>query len=148
MLGVRDIQLVTDLAAGGDLSHVDLMVGDITRDAVPNLPPHTTASNFGKISDVASNGDIALGILNMVFQAIGMNAIFALKGSGMDAAVLIGNLATLPLCSQVFKQLRELFGARFVIPRNAEFATALGAALAWLDGGPFDEVAPGGRGAR
>jgi type II pantothenate kinase len=140
MLNVRDIQLVIDLAKNGDLSHVDLMVGDITRDAVPNLTPHTTASNFGKISDVATPGDIALGILNMVFQAIGMSAIFAIRGSGLDSGVLIGNLTTVPMCAAIFKKLKELFGVQFIMPRNAEYATALGAALACVDGKAWIDV--------
>jgi type II pantothenate kinase len=140
MLNIRDIQLVMGLAESGDLSKVDLMVGDITRDEVPNLPPHTTASNFGKMSDVAAPADIALGILNMVFQSIGMSAIFAMRNQELDAAVLIGNLAAVPVCAQVFKQLSDLFGIRFVIPRSAEHATSLGAALACAYGKRHTEV--------
>jgi type II pantothenate kinase len=140
MLNIRDIQLVIEAAESGNLSHVDLMVGDITKDVLPSLPPHTTASNFGKISDVATNGDIALGIINLVFQAIGMNAIFALRGAEMDTAVLIGNLTAMPQCKGIFGRLQELFGMKFVVPQNAEHATALGAALAFIKGKPRREI--------
>jgi len=132
MLNIRDIQLVIQTAEEGDLSKVDLMVGDITKGPLPGLPPHTTASNFGKISDLATNADIALGILNLVLQAIGMTAVFATKNSDIDKVVLIGYLTTIPQCQEIFNGLGELFGIGFIIPTNSEFGTAFGAALAYL----------------
>jgi type II pantothenate kinase len=140
MLNVRDIDLIIKTAESGDLSNIDLMVGDISKDILPGLPPHTTASNFGRISDLASNGDIALGIINLVLQAIGMNAVFATRGTGHDKVVLIGNLTTIPQCPKMFGILEELFHIHFIIPVNAEYATAVGAALAFLRHMNFTEV--------
>jgi len=132
MLNIRDIELVIKAAEEGDLSQVDLMVGDITKDLLPGLPPHTTASNFGRISDVATNSDIALGIINLVLQAVGTTAVFAVRCSGIKDVALIGNLSAIPQCKDVFAKLQQLFSVRFVIPENAEYATAVGAALAFL----------------
>jgi len=132
MLHIRDIELIIKLAEEGDLSHVDLMVGDITKDLLPNLPPYSTASNFGRISDVATNADIALGILNMVLQSIGTTAIFAAHGIGISNVVLIGVISVLPQCKDIFGILNKLYSVEFIIPENAEYATAVGAALAYL----------------
>jgi type II pantothenate kinase len=130
MLNIRDTELVSRLAEGGDLSNVDLMVGDITQDKLPGLPPHTTASNFGKLKEMATPNDIALGILNLVFQSIGVTASFAVKSAGVRDIVLIGNLTTIPHCANVFSELSDLLGINFVIPAHSEYGTALGAALA------------------
>ncbi|MDR1533308.1 MAG: type II pantothenate kinase [Clostridiales bacterium] len=131
MINIRDIDLIIKLAEEGTLSNVDLMVGDITKNALPNLLPETTASNFGRISDVATKSDLALGILNMVFQSIGTMAAFALKNSGLNDAVLIGNLTALPQCRTLLVPLSKLFGVNYILPKNSEYATAVGAALAY-----------------
>jgi type II pantothenate kinase len=130
IINVRDIDLIIQLAEAGDLTKVDLLVGDLTQTLLPNLPPETTASNFGQLSDVASIHDLALGILNLVFQAIGTITAFAMKNSGLTSAVLIGNLTALPQCQTLLAPLRDLFGVQFIVPKNSEYATAVGAALA------------------
>ncbi|MCL2699071.1 MAG: type II pantothenate kinase [Defluviitaleaceae bacterium] len=129
MINVHDTELISRLAEDGDLNNVDLMVGDITQTALPGLPPHTTASNFGKLKDMATPNDIALGILNLVFESIGVTASFAVKSTGVRDIVLIGNLTTIPHCAYVFDQLRDLLGINFIIPEHSEYGTALGAAL-------------------
>ncbi len=134
MLNIRDIPSIIKTAEEGDLSQVDLMVSDLTKDPLPNLPPSTTASNFGRINDLAAPGDIALGILNLVFQAIGMSAVFAVKSTNCKEVVLTGNLTTIPQCNTIFENLGQLFNIRFMIPENSEYATALGAALAYSTG--------------
>ena len=129
MLNVRHIETITEMASKGNLANVDLTVGDIFNGIVESLPPDTTASNFGKISDIATPNDIALGILNMVFQSIGMTARFALINHGINDVVLTGNLSKFKVCSEVFESLKKFFEINFVIPKFSEFATALGAAL-------------------
>ncbi len=140
MLNIRDIDLIIQTAKKGDLKNIDLMVGDITKDILPGLPPHTTASNFGKISDLASSSDVALGIINLVFQSIGMTTIFALRNSGFNDAVLIGNLTIIPQCSEIFDNLKTLFGINFIIPKNSEHGTAIGAALAYVKNREFIDI--------
>ncbi len=140
MLNIRDIQLILKTAEDGDLANIDLMVGDISRDVLPGLPPETTASNFGKISDVATKGDIALGILNLVFQTIGTISGFAAKNSGIKDIVLIGNLSTIPYCASIFSRLEEIYSVRFIIPDYSEYGTALGAALAYTHSRSYKDL--------
>lgn len=129
ILGVRKFQNILQLAEKGSLDNVDLTVGDISSDEIPNMTKDVTASNFGKISDLATNEDMALGIMNMVFQTIGMMAIFAAKEDGIKDIILTGNLASIPFAKGIFEMLENLHGVRFLLPTNAEFATAIGAAL-------------------
>jgi len=130
MLGVRTIANIIELANEGDLNKIDLMVNDITKNEVhPDLSPNLTASNFGKISDVATRSDLALGIINMIFETVGMTAIFAARGRGIKDIVLTGNMTTIPQAKKIFASLNELFGMNFIIPENAQFGTVIGAAL-------------------
>jgi type II pantothenate kinase len=140
MLNIRDIEIVIRLAEKGNLNNIDLIVGDITKDALPGLPPDTTASNFGNISDVASQNDIALGILNLALQSIGTSAMFASKRDDIKDIVLIGRLSTINHSRQIFDRLSNLYGINFIIPRYSEFATAFGAALAYNKSGVYTPV--------
>jgi len=129
MLNIRNFNDIIDLAKGGDLKHVDLTIADISHDNVGGLTGEVTASNFGKIIDRATNADIAMGIINLVFQTIGMMAVFASRNEKVKDVVLTGNLANVPQARKIFDELTELFGVAFHIPEHAEFATAAGAAM-------------------
>ena len=130
ILGMRDIDHISTLALGGDLTNVDLRIGDITDRAISTtLTASTTAANFGKLSDTASRADIALGIINLVFETVGMISIFASRKYDVKDIVLTGNLALLPQAKTIFAGLGELFGVSFSIPDNAQFATSIGSAL-------------------
>lgn len=132
MLGVRNFENIVELAESGDLDQVDLRIKDITSDRVSMLDPDTTASNFGKLSDMASSSDVAMGIINLVFQTIGMFAVFATRNDTIKKVVLTGNLTLIPQARGICDILEKLYDTTFVIPENAEYATAYGAALAFF----------------
>lgn len=130
LLGIRSAQHVAELALGGNIKNVDLMISDITeRGMGPNLSVETTASNFGKVSDLASREDIALGLVNMVFETIAMMAIFSARMKNIKDIVLIGNLSILPQAEEIFAKLRDMFGVNIIIPKNSAYGTVIGAAL-------------------
>jgi len=129
IFNIRNFDNIVELASSGNLANVDLTVGDISKDVLSNMPMETTASNFGKISDLATNADFALGILNLVFQTIGMFAVFASRADHINDVVLTGNLTTIEKAKEIFDHLEKLYGVHFIIPNNAEYATAVGAAL-------------------
>lgn len=79
ILGISDIDHLINLAETGDIEKIDLRIGDITKKDLGGLPSYMTASNFGKLDDMASKNDLALGIVNMVFESIGMLAVFAAR---------------------------------------------------------------------
>lgn len=133
LLKTTDFQRIVAMADYGNLSHIDLLIQDITKDALPGLPLDATASNFGKTSDEATDEDIALGIINMVLQCIGKAAILSAQNCDIRDFVLIGNLIKLPQCKEVFPVLEKMFSVRFLIPKYAEYATAIGAALSYKE---------------
>ncbi len=130
ILKMDEIDHIVELAKGGDLNNVDLRVRDITKkESWGGLPEILTASNFGKVSDVATKSDIALGIINMVFEVAGMLAVFAAREHKIENVVLTGNMTVVPQITDVFRNLEALFGIRFIIPEHAQFSTVIGAAL-------------------
>jgi len=96
---------------------------------VQSLPSDLTAANFGKIKSTASDSDIALGILNMVFETVGMLTVFALRNDTIGDVILTGTLAKFPQADMVFSSFKKIMGLNYMIPEDAVFATALGAAL-------------------
>ena len=128
LLGMENIDHIEELAEKGDLSKIDLRVGDITKKNM-NLAQELTAANFGKISDLATKSDIALGIINMVFETVAMVSLFAARGGGISDVVLTGNLTTLPSAKRIFSGLSELFDINFILPERSQFSTVIGAAL-------------------
>lgn len=135
LIGAEDIEYIDALSAKGDLSRIDLRIGDITKkDPSLSMPDHMTASNFGKISDAAKDGDVALGILNMVFETVGMLALFAARAKGVTDIVLTGNLTNVSYAKTAFDGLSSMFGVRFLIPENARFSTVIGTAIGGIEG--------------
>ena len=127
MVGKSDVDAIIALANEGNLENVDLFISDILCDEVHSLPADLTAANFGKIKSIASDSDIALGIINMVFETIGMLTMFALKNDNINEVILTGTLATFPQANMVFSGFSKLMGLKYIIPGDAIYATALGA---------------------
>ena len=129
LCGTRQYDQIVKLALEGDVNHIDLTVGDITRNNHPSLPLDITAANFGNISDSATPGDFAAGTVNMVLQSIGTTAVMACRACGCETVVLTGFMSNLPQAADCFAIFTRLHGIRFVIPEHAAFATSIGAAL-------------------
>ena len=119
MLKTDDIKQIINLAKDGDVSKINLLIGDISAKPLPGLPMNATASLFSN----------AKGLIWMVLQSIGSATILSSLESGIKDFVLIGNLTLLPQCREVFPAMEKLYGVRFRIPKYSEFCTAIGAAL-------------------
>lgn len=133
LIGVRNIEHIKEMALDGDLSKVDLRVSDITKtDVHPDIAPDLTASNFGKISDVASKSDLALGVINMIFETVAMMSVFAARSYKTKNIVLTGNMTSIPQAKTIFASMNDLFDLNFIIPDKARFGTVIGAALSGL----------------
>ena len=132
LLKTHDIHQVAGLAAKGDVTRVNLQIGDICNNALPDLPVSATASLFGKADSNASPEDIACGIIYTVLQTIGGAAVLSALNSPVKDFVLIGNLTQLPQCREVFPKMESIYHVRFHIPPYAEYRTAIGAALAYV----------------
>ena len=129
LTGVGTVEHIEELCAEGDISKVDLRISDISKNRTyENMKDNLTVSNFGKVSDIATPEDLALGVANMVAETIAMVAVFAARGCGVKDVVLTGNLSTIAPIRKTFESLDQ-FGVNFIIPENAQFGTVIGAAL-------------------
>lgn len=131
LIGIENIEHIVEAAKTGNLDNIDLRISDIAKKTSRHmeLPNDMTAANFGKVSDIATTGDLALGVINMVFETVGMIGMFASRNAGTKNIVLTGNMTSLPQAKGIFENLNALFDLNFIIPENAVFATAHGAAL-------------------
>jgi type II pantothenate kinase len=129
LLPTSDFNGIMELAAQGNLGQVDLLLEDIMDADLSFLSRETTASNFGKMLDSAGSGDIALGIVNMVYQVIGMLAVFAARSKNIGQVVITGNGSNNPIGKRILQVITGLYGTAFEYPPNAEYTTAVGAAL-------------------
>ncbi len=134
LLSMDNVEHISNLADSGSLEHIDLKIKDITKqDIVPGFGDIMTASNFGLSDDLAGKADIALGLINMVFETIGMISIFAARNYNIKDVVLTGNLSGVKQAGPIFDTLNKMFGMNFMIPENSRFGTVIGAALAGIE---------------
>ena len=131
LLGLEDIDHLAEFARDGDIGNIDLRIKDITApDMLGSLARDLTASNFGGVSDVATKNDVALGIMNMVFETVAMVSVFAARASGVKNIVLTGNVTRLDYCREKFEELNAMgYGVNFIIPEHSQYATVIGTAL-------------------
>ncbi len=127
LLKMDSISHIQSIAKEGDLSRIDLRIGDMMKGG--SMRSDMTAANFGNVSDLATKSDIALGLTNMIFETIGMIARFAACAHGTRDIVLTGNLSSDPQAPKIFATLSEMFDLNFIIPEMSQFGTVIGAAL-------------------
>ena len=135
LMNAESIDHIVEYAEGGDLANIDLRIKDITAsDSMSQLHADMTAANFGNVSDVATKSDIALGIMNMVYETVGMVSVFASRYAGVGDVVLTGNLTRLGYCKTKFDEINNMgYGVSFSIPDRSEYSTVIGCALLGID---------------
>ena len=131
LIGVGNVEHISALAEKGNLDSIDLRIKDITPGSY-DLPSNMTAANFGKVSELATKEDLALGLVNMIYETVGMMAVFNSRMHGTKDIVLTGNLTQLSQAPAVFKTLSDMFNVNFIIPDRAQYSTVIGAALCAL----------------
>lgn len=128
-IGIDGATKLAEIAEAGDINRVDLTIGDITKGDIPGLPKHITASNFGKAEDDLSKEDKAVGIFNLVFQAIGTMSVLSARIAGINDVVFTGQLADFKQFENTKKMFTELYNVNFIVPEDAVYGTAIGACL-------------------
>ena len=133
LLNAESMSHIEKYAEGGSLYNIDLHIKDMTAsNSLDHLEADLTAANFGKLSDIATKDDLALGIMNLVFETVGMVSIFAARSVGVKDIILTGNITRLAHCRRKFDEFNQLKigeGLNFIIPERSRFATAIGAAM-------------------
>ena len=129
----KSFEEIIELSKQGDLSNIDLRIADLTDEDIKTLPPELTLANFGKLKKDASKSDIVIGLVNMVFEVIGMMTAFASVNDSIKDVVLIGNIACIPVVKDILKKIEKTHGLSFVIPENPQYAVVIGAILTeWI----------------
>ena len=126
ILGCGDPFQLSAMAQEGDISRVDLTIGDVCSGS-EGLPEEMTASNLAKTGGEQRDADWAAGILNLVLQVVGSMAMFCANGCGADTVIVTGAPAALPASREAYAKFQRIYGKRFLLPENGCFATAIGA---------------------
>lgn len=127
-LGITQLETLEQLAAQGDLSQIDLTVGDIAGGPVGIVSAKAVASHFGKLQTDPSQADKALGLVNMVAWITFTLSMFAAQTRQHEHIVFTGKLTRLEAFKKRLTALTPRRGVDFSIPPHAEYATAIGAA--------------------
>ncbi len=127
MLNIDSFDEIENLAKIGNVEKIDLRIKDITNDEIPTLPLDLTLSNFGKFEEDSKNEDIVIGLINMIFEVIGMMAVFITSKMDVKDVILVGNITVLPGVKYVLDRIENVQNVKFVVPENSEFAVVLGA---------------------
>jgi type II pantothenate kinase len=123
----KSFEEIIELSKQGDLSNIDLRIADLTDENIETLPPELTLANFGKLSEGASKSDIVIGLINMVFEIIGMMTAFASINDNIKDIVLIGNIVSIPVVKDVLRKIEKTHKISFIVPEEPQFAVAIGA---------------------
>jgi type II pantothenate kinase len=129
LLGTTNFGAVMELARHGNLKQVDLLVEDISDTDISFLNGEATASNFAKMLDSARLEDVAAGILNMVYQVIGMLSVFAARSKNLSRVVVTGNGSANPIGQATLAGISAMYNIEFEYPDDAVYTTAIGAGL-------------------
>ena len=129
MLPTAKFSGIMELAKTGKLKQVDLLLSDITDTSISFLNGESTAANFGKVHDSANSNDLALAIINMVYQVIGVLSVFAARARNTGQVIVTGNGSDNKIGQKVLADISSMYGIEFIYPEFAEYTTAIGAAL-------------------
>jgi len=127
LLKTKNYDEIEKLASKGNLKDIDLNLNQIYPKGIGLLPNTATASHFGNVKKNKKE-DIALALINMLAQTIGTLAVFAAKSEKQKNIILTGKVTKMKKFKDTIKtRINTLHKTKVLIPKNAEFATAIGA---------------------
>ncbi len=128
ILGETDILKLKEMFKKGDIKKVDLSVGEIVGSSIGIVSQDNTASNLGKLvrNIDFSKADLAVGIVNLVAQAIATNIIFATKAYMVKEVILVGKLILMEEILDAIRKLLKEHEIEVYVPKNASHAIAIG----------------------
>ena len=132
LLNTVDPIEIASLAEKGNESQVDLILEDVVSGPIGQLPPTTTAVNFGKVSkieDGSSKEDIAAGIINLVGQTAARIATSVAMMFNANQIVVVGRAPSFNGLKKSLEDAAAITGFTPHFPDNGEYASALGALL-------------------
>lgn len=133
LVGERSFPALAALAAAGDRRHVDLLVGDVYRDAAGPLVEDLTAANFAKVASTRRE-DLAAALATLVGETVALMATALARGGGVETIVYCGStLLENPALTGVIDDITRRFGGTPRFLRAGAYCGALGAAVLAAD---------------
>ncbi len=132
LLDTSDPLEIASLAEKGNKSQVDLILEDVVSGPIGQLPPSTTAVNFGKITKIEDDyckEDIAAGIVNLVGQTAARIATSVAMMFEAKEIVVVGRAPSFSGLKESLEEAASITGFTPHFPQNGEYASALGALL-------------------
>ncbi len=129
LLDAQSFSQISMLSQKGRIENVDLLIKDVIDGTVSNLWPDTSVSFFGGLKEDASKEDMALGIFNLVIQSVSMSAVFTARQKNTKNIVVLGSLTNYIRFDEILNSIKKLCDNKFIIPKNAAFAGAIGAVM-------------------
>lgn len=128
----KSIEEAEKIAMNGSRQNIDMTVNDIIGMDLCKIPKDATASNFGKLEEGYNDSDIALSILNMIAETIGVMSYFAAKSCGLENDIIFcGRVSLNPCIKERLGETIRIFGGRALFPDDAGYCGAIGAVLSF-----------------
>ena len=132
LIGTTDPKEIEELASKGFAKGADLLLEDVVSGPIGLLPPEITAVNFGRIAkykNKASKEDLAAGIANLVGQTVARIATSVAMAFNASDIIVVGRTPSFSALKTSLEQAAALTNFIPHFPKNAEYASALGALL-------------------
>ena len=113
-------------------STADLSVFEVVGKRIGSIPQDATASNFGKVArkNEVSKPEIATSLLRLVSESIGVMSVFAAKSCNCKRILFTGRVvAKNKAIRERLNLVMKIFNSEMKVPKDAEYCTAIGAAL-------------------
>lgn len=121
---ITNFKTLIDMAKKGDKSHVDLMIGDISKNNIGNMTSDITAANFAALQKKANKNDYIAATLNMILE----NIMLIIKSiNNKQPSVFIGTMVADDYVKNCIKKIAEYTENEVVFVDDAEYAIVIGA---------------------
>jgi type II pantothenate kinase len=121
---ITNFKTLIDMAKKGDKSHVDLMIGDISKNNIGNMTSNITAANFAALQKKANKNDYIAAALNMILE----NIMLIIKSiNNKQPSVFIGTMVVDDYVKNCIKKIAEYTKNEVIFVDDAEYAIVIGA---------------------
>jgi pantothenate kinase len=119
------LEKLEQLAQNGDISKINLLVGEAYDDSISWLSREITASNFAKKS--SSKEDIALGLYYLITEPVISILHASLSGKEGMSIVFCGGVSNSGIVRNIIKKYALIYGYKLYFCKNGEFIPCLSA---------------------
>lgn len=121
---IINFKTLIEMAKNGNKSHVDLMIGDISKDNIGNMTSDITAANFAAIQKKANKNDYIAAVLNMILE----NIMLIIKSiNNKQPSIFIGTMVADDYVKNCIRRIADYTKNEVIFVEDAEYAIVIGA---------------------